>query len=232
MDDVSEASRKLAVTGSETKGTIRRGEVRRDQIVSIAQRIFLENGYGQTTMNAIARAACASKETLYRHFGSKEDLFATIMRMKSKQIATGLDEDLDLAATPDDVLRAIGLKLLRKLSSPDALSFLGWVIAETPRAPEIGRIFYELGPAMIAAKLNDYFTEAANRNLLCCGDPALATKLFLGTIMTDFQVRLLSPGSNDMSEAEIQELVATAVSMFLARYRSDQSLRAGSSSPR
>ncbi len=76
---------------TEEKRRVRRGETRRCEVAAVAQRIFLERGYSQTTMQAIAEEAGASKETLYRHFGSKEGLFAEIVSEKSAQIATRID---------------------------------------------------------------------------------------------------------------------------------------------
>jgi TetR/AcrR family transcriptional regulator, mexJK operon transcriptional repressor len=43
-----------------------RGRTRREEIVAIAERVFLECGFTETTMQLIADRAGASKETLYR----------------------------------------------------------------------------------------------------------------------------------------------------------------------
>ncbi|WP_040579867.1 TetR/AcrR family transcriptional regulator [Methyloferula stellata] len=185
----------------------------------MAQRIFLERGYSQTTMQSIAEEAGASKETLYRHFGSKEGLFTEIVRAKSAQIATRLDEEITLHASPDEVLTHVGTSLLKTLSCDDVLSFYGWIVAETPRAPELGRIFYELGPAMVRAKLKTYLERATEQKVLCCDNPILATKIFLGSILADIHLRALTLGVKDIGEAEIREQVDAAVAMFLARYR-------------
>lgn len=203
----------------EEKRRVRRGETRRCEVAEVAQRIFLERGYSQTTMQAIAEEAGASKETLYRHFGSKEGLFTEIVRAKSAQIAMRLDEEITLSATPDEVLTHVGTSLLTTLTCGDVLSFYGWIIAETPRAPELGRIFYELGPAMVRAKLRGYIERATEQKVLCCDNPVLATKLFLGSILGDVQLRALTLGLRNVSEADISEQVNAAVTMFLARYR-------------
>jgi AcrR family transcriptional regulator len=205
---------------TEEKRRVRRGETRRCEVAEVAQRIFLERGYSQTTMQAIAEEAGASKETLYRHFGSKEGLFTEIVREKSAQIAARLDEEITLNASPDEVLMRVGYSLLKTLSCGDVLSFYGWVVAETQRAPELGRIFYEVGPAMVRAKLRDYLERATAQKVLCCDNPILATKLFLGAIVADVHLRALTLGLRDgLEEDEIHEQVNAAVAMFLARYR-------------
>jgi AcrR family transcriptional regulator len=203
----------------EEKRRVRRGETRRCEVAEVAQRIFLERGYSQTTMQSIAEEAGASKETLYRHFGSKEGLFTEIVRVKSAEIAVRLEEEITLNATPDEVLTHVGTSLLTTLTRDDVLSFYGWIVAETPRAPELGRIFYELGPAMVRAKLKTYLERATEQKVLCCDNPVLATKLFLGSILGDVQLRALTLGIREFSEADISEQVSAAVAMFLARYR-------------
>jgi len=204
---------------AEEKRRVRRGETRRCEVADVAKKIFLERGYGQTTMQAIAEAAGASKETLYRHFGNKEGLFTEIVRLRSEQLAESLDEQILHSSTPREVLTGLGMKLLRKLAGDDVLCFYGWVVAETPRAPEVGRIFYESGPAMVRQKLCDYLERMTEQKVLCCDNPMLATKLFLGAVIADVHMQALTIGIKDMlDETYIIEHVDAAVTLFLARY--------------
>lgn len=50
-------------------------EERREQILSAAINVFVENGYNGATTFEIARAANISEVTLYRHFSSKNEIF-------------------------------------------------------------------------------------------------------------------------------------------------------------
>jgi hypothetical protein len=100
------------------------------------------------------------------------------------------------------------------------LLFYRWVIAETLRAPELGRIFYEEGPASVRLKLKDYLERATAQKILSCDNPMLATKLFLGSIVADVHLRALTLGLHEgLNDTEIGEQVDAAVAMFLARYR-------------
>lgn len=51
---------------------------RRTEILSAAQRVFLERGLDAATMDEIARSAGLSKGALYLYFSSKDELFLTI----------------------------------------------------------------------------------------------------------------------------------------------------------
>ena len=48
-------------------------------ILDAAGRLFLERGFNDTSMDAIAEAAPVSKPTLYSHFKDKGDLFAAVI---------------------------------------------------------------------------------------------------------------------------------------------------------
>jgi TetR/AcrR family transcriptional regulator, mexJK operon transcriptional repressor len=193
-----------------------RGEKRREEIAAVAQRIFLELGFSEATMQIIAASAGASKETLYRHFGSKEELFAEIVRSRAASVFCGTGE-AHLRGEPEEVLTRIGYNLLQLLSGDHSLSLYRLVIAEAPRAPELGHIFLEQGPRQVLRQLTAQIASAAEMKLLHCADPELAAKLFLGALVGNRHVHaLIAPET--MTEAEIDRHVHAAVAMFLARY--------------
>jgi AcrR family transcriptional regulator len=51
----------------------------RDDIVEAARRLFLNHGFGQTTVSAVAAAAGVSVETIYKAFGSKAGLVRALV---------------------------------------------------------------------------------------------------------------------------------------------------------
>ena len=63
-------------TGGEGRWA-RRKEVTRAAIISVARRLFDEQGFHATTVQQIAEAAEVSERTFFRYFESKEDLLLT-----------------------------------------------------------------------------------------------------------------------------------------------------------
>jgi AcrR family transcriptional regulator len=57
----------------------REKELRRNEIVDAAEKLFLAKGYLETTMDDVAREAELSKGTLYLYFKSKEDLYHALV---------------------------------------------------------------------------------------------------------------------------------------------------------
>jgi TetR/AcrR family transcriptional repressor of mexJK operon len=221
MSDAVESRNLGNCSAEKTARRVPRGQKRREEIAAIAERIFLERGFTETTMQLVAARAGASKETLYRHFGNKEELFAEIVRRRSARITGGQDGELDMNGAPREVLGRLGLNLLLFLTRADSLSFYRIMVAEAARVPDLGRIFYAQGPARVLGEVARYLGCATRRGELRCPEPELAAKLFLGAILANHQVLgLVAPGLEPFTGKKMRAHAEEAVSLFLARYGS------------
>jgi TetR/AcrR family transcriptional repressor of mexJK operon len=196
---------------------IPRGEKRREEIAEVAQAVFLKLGFAEATMQVIAASAGASKETLYRHFGSKEELFSEIVRTRAGKVFSGLDA-APSDGEPKEFLMQFGTNLLQLLSSDDSLCFYRLVISEMSRTPEIGRIFFEQGPELVLKQTTARIEAAMQTGHLNCSDPELAAKLFIGSLVGNRHLHALIAQVEPLSDAKIAQHVEEAVAMFLARY--------------
>ena len=185
----------------------------------MAEKVFFENGFTDTTMQTIAARAGASKETLYRHFGSKEELFAEIVETRARGFLDSLEQDGDTRGNVDQVLQHTGMRIIEGLFGADAISLCRTVIAETPRNLELGRIFLEEGPYRVRRHLAEFFAVVSRRGELACEDPQLAATLFLGLLIAPLHMeRLVLQPPPTITHEQATAHVAEAVAMFLARY--------------
>jgi AcrR family transcriptional regulator len=60
---------------------------RREQIATVAQRLFAERGYRAVGVDEIARRAGVSPPVLYDHFDSKRDLYAHLLERQTGDLA-------------------------------------------------------------------------------------------------------------------------------------------------
>src|ERR1700744_2500219 len=88
-----------------------RGERRREELIDVAEKMFLERGFADTTMQLIAEEAGGSREKRYRHFESKELLFAEIVSRKARLIS-GPDPAIARGGSPHTVLSELAANLL------------------------------------------------------------------------------------------------------------------------
>ncbi len=212
----SSASKELSEV---VQNLVPRGERRRQEIVTVAEQVFLASGFSDTTMQMVAVKACASKETLYRHFGSKEGLFAEVVGNRARRLLVRLDAEIERPSDIDAVLRDLGVTLLEIMTSPEVISLMRIVVAEAPRDPALGRIFYAIGPERTRSRLTDFLIAARTRGEFLGDNPGLAASIFLGAITAQSHIeRLLLQDPPAMSGDEIRERVDAVVAMFRLRY--------------
>jgi AcrR family transcriptional regulator len=190
---------------------------KRLQILAAAADLFIEQGYGAVSMDTVARAAAVSKATLYAHFRSKDALFATIIDDACR--SSVLDEAA-FAQDSGDVegaLAAIARHLLRFILTPRALAIHRVVIAESPRFPELGRAFYENGPARVRRALGEWLVAQTAAGRLAIEDPMLAADQFGGLITSGPHKRAVV--GLPVSADEIETTATEAAAMFCRAYR-------------
>lgn len=78
----------------------------RDRIVTTACELFRQHGIRGIGVDAIAEAASTNKMTLYRHFGSKDDLVCETLRVTSEKTGA-MWNDLE-TRFPDDARAQLG----------------------------------------------------------------------------------------------------------------------------
>jgi len=208
MDDTRTVDAPLAQPGAPQR--------KRRQVVEAAARLFMAQGYGATSMDAIARAAGVSKATLYAYFPGKDALFAAIVGEACAREAEGRpccpDADAgNLAAT----LLSLGEGYLSFLLREEVLAIQRVVMAEGPRFPELGRAFYESGPRRTIAWLAGWFSALQQKGAMRAGDAELAAEQFLSLLRSSAFLRhmLRLPPAPDA--AEVARIAAAAVDTFL-----------------
>ena len=152
------------------------------RIRAAARRLFIERGYGATSMDAVAAAAPVSKRTLYQHFPGKAELFSAVIDEAWSHLTRAPLLPADTAGDPRTVLRAYVAGLSAHWDRPDVIPLLRLVIAEAPRFPELSQAYFAVGKAPALKGLTAYFTVLAAEGRLAVADPALAAAQFLGAI--------------------------------------------------
>jgi AcrR family transcriptional regulator len=191
---------------------------KRRQIIEGARAVFLAQGFDAASMNDIARAAGVSKGTLYVYFKHKEELFESIVEQECDAQAEGIFDfdpsDRDVGA----VLTRLGVAYVRFLCRPEKASAIRTVIAIADRMPEVGRKFYEHGPARGMARLTEYLNTQIEAGVLIIDDVEVAA----AQLMEAYQAMLFKPMVFNFAPAptqqQIERVVRRAVATFLAAY--------------
>ncbi len=193
-----------------------------DQVLDGARRVFLRDGFEGASVDDIAREAGVSKATLYSYFPDKRLLFLEVAKAECGRQA---DETLALIThdlTVREVLTMAAARIVGFALSDFGIRTWRICVAEADRFPELGREFYDSGPALVRRRIVDYLAEAVARGDLVIDDLGLAADQFAELCKADIFNRMVF-GVGGPSGPEAQSKVALgAVEMFLARYAPDR----------
>jgi TetR/AcrR family transcriptional repressor of mexJK operon len=195
---------------------------KRAAILEAATTVFLRNGYVGTSMDEIAALAAVSKQTVYKHFADKENLFSEIVDHTVNQVADPVHaEVLDLRDSGDveSDLRELARRQLAQVMQPRVLQLRRLVIGEAGRFPELGRGFYERGPGRTIAALATAFERLAARGILQLDDALLAAEHFNWLVMSIPLNQAMLLGDDSRSTADLDRYADAGVRAFLAAYK-------------
>jgi AcrR family transcriptional regulator len=195
-----------------------RRQSRRNAIVEVASRSFLESGYAGATMSDIAAQLGGSKATLWSYFPSKEVLFVAVVDQLTEAFRADLSMILASGGEVESALRRFCAEFLRKVTSGDGIALYRLVIRDACRFPEIGRIFHDRGPRLTQQQLADYLADAMRRGRLRAGDPLAAARQLIGLCLSGSHRRLLLGVIDTVAPEEIERDVSEAMDVFLRAY--------------
>jgi TetR/AcrR family transcriptional regulator, mexJK operon transcriptional repressor len=187
------------------------------QIETVARRLFLEHGFMNTSMDAVARDAMVSKATLYAYFPSKEALFAHLIAEECNEKQGHLQiPDLDNHDL-ETALRSFAHEYVRIFLDGDKMAFFRVVTAESARFPELCRLFFEAGPGSNIRRVAAFLEEAKARGLLDFPDACIAA-MQLGSLVRGELPLCTALGLGQPSEEEIAEVIDSGLNVFLRAY--------------
>ncbi|UFU07870.1 TetR/AcrR family transcriptional regulator [Ruania halotolerans] len=193
-----------------------------DELLEIARREFLAQGYAGTTMAAIAGAARISKNSLYREYASKEVLYAAVV---SDWVDRGRDAmrphtEALLAATDfEGELGQLARTIQAAVLSPPVRQMRTLVAAEATRFPEIATDYVTRSWERNIQTLADTFAILAERGTITVEAPHVAAEQFTWlTVAAPLNRMTLDAGSHPYGQDQLDAIADEAVATFLARF--------------
>jgi TetR/AcrR family transcriptional repressor of mexJK operon len=184
-----------------------------ERILGAAEALFLEQGYGATTIEQIAGQIGATKRTIYVRFTGKAGLFHAV----AKRVLDARRPDLRTIGTDrgvDERLNDMAMRVLSYGLDPDVVRLLRVVTAEAYRFPELNRMIEEQAAHGIAWAVEKMLEEEVRLGRLVLDDTALATRLLLSLVI-GAPTKDAGRGSNPLDLKARQRWVKGAVALFL-----------------
>ncbi|ANG63594.1 hypothetical protein A8C75_14665 [Marinobacterium aestuarii] len=194
-----------------------KSEEKRILILNAAMKLFTEQGFSTTSMDQIARQAGVSKQTVYSHFGNKEDLFVDAVGCKcvAHDLTAAMFEPGD--NTPAQLLN-IAENFSRLLLSRESIQVSRTCISEAESYPELSRLFFAAGPERVIGLMSQLLQQFDSRGQLRVPEPRFAAVQFLNMVHGEQRMRLELNAGGLLSDAEHQRYVQDCVQMFLRAY--------------
>lgn len=195
-----------------------RSAAKRAAILDAAQACFLEHGYASTSMDMVSARAAVSKATIYAHFAGKDELFGAIICRRCEDQSEGLGS-VALAEGMDSraALTAIARHLMAMLTAPEVVEIYRLVVAESPRHPDLARVYYEQGPGRGKQRIAEVLEALAAKGLLRVADAWQATDLFVNMLRGEVFHRILL-GLPPSDRVTLDSTIAEAVEVMLRAY--------------
>jgi TetR/AcrR family transcriptional regulator, acrAB operon repressor len=113
-------------------------EITRKTLLDAALRVFSRQGYEATRLEDIAGEAGVTRGAVYHHFGSKAELYNTLVRERFSGFNATLEEIMTEGGTPLQMLRRLLIRSLQLLEEDAEFRLVQEIVAfKTGVAPEL-----------------------------------------------------------------------------------------------
>jgi TetR/AcrR family transcriptional regulator, mexJK operon transcriptional repressor len=193
---------------------------KRAAMMAAATRLFLQKGFSGTSMDDIAAQAAVSKQTVYKHFADKDQLFREIVLQMTERAETFV-HDIESRPWSGDLeadLRGLARDQLATVLQPELLQFRRLVIGEADRFPDLAAIYYERGPGRVLATFAAVFSDLAEQGKLQVDDADLAANHFAWLVLGAQLDRSMFYGLTTTRADHLGRYGDEAVRVFLSAY--------------
>ncbi len=194
-----------------------KNEQKKQQMLDSATKLFTEQGYASTSMDHIAKDADVSKQTVYSHFGSKEELFAASIKRKCDAyniLDYSKAEIIDVRTTLNELAR----RFFAMLMSKETLAIYRICSYESRSYPELAELFFKEGPELVANEVAQLFERFNEEGLLAVDDTYFAAQQFLHMLKGETWMRMEFNTAQKMSPQETEKYLSSCVELFIRGY--------------
>jgi AcrR family transcriptional regulator len=198
-----------------------RADRKRAAILEAAQHVFFANGFVGASMDEVAATAAVSKQTVYKHFRNKGELFREVVTNIVRARDAGITAELLSSADGsfEGQLRSFARFFLKGVMQPDVLRLRRLVIGEAGRFPELGEAFYDLGPKRAAEQMALALSDLSADHGFSLPDPDMAAEHLLCLILSiPLDQAMLLGDEHGFTEAALDRYADEGVRVFMRAY--------------
>lgn len=194
-----------------------KNEAKRQQILDAAISLFTEQGYAATSMDHIAKNADVSKQTVYSHFGSKDELFSASIEYKCESLQI-LDLSLHNLSDPQAILFKLAKNFTEFITSKEACAVHKICVFESTTYPQVSEMFYKAGPLRVTNEVTLLMDKLHEQKILDIENPKYAALQFLNMMKGELWMQTEFNIKERISPEEVEKFLRDSVAFFVRGY--------------
>jgi len=188
-----------------------------EQILEVANALFFSQGYGATSIEAVAKRARMSKRTFYHRFRDKAELFGAVIHRLVERLRppSATPQEFFSGGSIEAILERLARLILRAALSPPALALHRVIVAEATRFPELAAAVNQESARREAIRgIAGLLERETTAGRLGVANAEFAAEQFLQMVVAGPQRRALGLGT-PMTESALDAWARDAVHLFL-----------------
>jgi TetR/AcrR family transcriptional repressor of mexJK operon len=185
-----------------------------ERILDAATELFFRQGYGATSVDAVARRTRISKRTFYHRYADKAALFNAVLRRVVDRLRPPTAIRLTEGADVEKILLRLATLLARAGVAPEAVALHRLIIAESARFPHLAAAANRGGTAEAIRLIAEVLERGKRAGTVGHGEPAMLAEQFLYLVLTVPQRRALGFGP-PMTPGQLDRWARQSVRLFL-----------------
>lgn len=178
----------------------------------------MREGYARASVDAIAGAAGVGKQTVYGHFGDKQQLFLAVVEYAHTQ--NSLDS-VELISDSGDVysdLASAAKRIIHEVTTPEVAALHRLTIAELTHYPELQRSWRDDGAiGGIIDTIAKYLENCQCKGTLEIADSQTTARQFVILASAEAQVRSLR-GTQPLISRDIDDIARDTANLIVRAY--------------
>jgi AcrR family transcriptional regulator len=192
-------------------------KAKEQEVLDVATEYFLQHGYRGASINAMARSSGISKESIYRYFSSKQQLFEAVIGRELIEYRRSLHR-LDATLRSMDLRAALNMvaeTILGIITTDRTQALRRLIFDEATRSPEVGQHYYKIGAAQAYTVLENVLETHTHQSDFDI--PTLA-RHFAGLLCWRITLERQCAVRGEPTAEEIAQLAATVVDDFMKAF--------------
>jgi len=163
-------------------------EARRIEIENAAYSVIEKKGYKGASMLAIAKQASASNETLYKWYGTKQNLLSSMVEENAKKAGNLLSACLTNDSAPLQTIQDVGPILLEIVTSDKAIILNRAAAVDVYETGALGETIASGGKRAVKKILAQVFDKAQATGLMRFEDAEEVADIYISLLIGDLQI--------------------------------------------